>query len=71
MNRTPLDRLVLVVVIIGALNWLFVGLFQYDLVASIFSGSTSFVSRTVYTIVGLAGLYSISLLFREAVPNKE
>jgi uncharacterized protein len=71
MNRTPLDRLALVVVIIGALNWLFVGLFQYDLVAAIFGGSTSFVSRTVYTIVGLAGLYSISLLFREAVPHKE
>ena len=71
MNRTPLDRLALVVVIIGALNWLFVGLFQYDLVAGIFGGSTSFVSRTVYSLVGLAGLYSISLLFREAVPHKE
>lgn len=71
MNRTPLDKLALVVIIIGALNWLFVGLFQYDLVAAIFGGSSSFVSRTVYTIVGLAGLYSISLLFREAVPSKE
>ena len=71
MNRTPLDRLALVIVIIGALNWLFVGLFQYDLVAAIFGGSSSFVSRTVYTIVGLAGLYSISLLFREAAPAKD
>lgn len=66
MNRTPLDRLALVVVIIGAINWLLVGLFQYDLVASLFGGSTSFSARTVYSIVGLAGLYSISLLFREA-----
>ena len=71
MNRTPLDRLAIVVVIIGALNWLMVGLFQYDLVAAIFGGSSSFVSRTIYTIVGLAGLYSVSLLFREAVPNKD
>ncbi|MCX8128572.1 MAG: DUF378 domain-containing protein [Clostridia bacterium] len=69
MNRTPLDRLALVIVIIGALNWLLLGLFQYDLVAAIFGGSSSFVSRTIYTLVGLAGLYSISLLFREAVPE--
>lgn len=71
MNRTPLDRLALIIVIIGALNWLLIGLFQYDLVASIFGGSNSVVSRTVYTIVGLAGLYSISLLFRENAPAKE
>ena len=71
MRRTPLDRLALVIVIIGALNWLFLGLFQYDLVAAIFGGSSSIVSRTIYTLVGLAGLYSISLLFREAAPVKE
>lgn len=69
--RSPLDRLALVIVLIGALNWLLVGLFQYDLVASIFGGPASFLSRTVYTIVGLAGLYCISLLFREAAPAKE
>ncbi|MCR4435378.1 MAG: DUF378 domain-containing protein [Clostridiales bacterium] len=71
MNRTPLDRVALVVVIIGALNWLLIGLFQYDLVAAIFGGSSSFVSRIIYTIVGLAGLYSITLLFREQVPVKD
>jgi uncharacterized membrane protein YuzA (DUF378 family) len=71
MNRTPLDRLALVLVVIGALNWLLVGLFQYDLVASLFGGTTSFLSRTVYSIVGLAGLYSISLLFRESTPVKD
>jgi uncharacterized membrane protein YuzA (DUF378 family) len=71
MNRTPLDRLALVLVIIGALNWLLVGLFQYDLVASLFGGQSAFLSRTVYSIVGLAGLYSISLLFREATPVKD
>jgi len=68
--RTPLDRLALVIVIIGALNWLLIGLFDYDLVASIF-GVATFVSRTIYTIVGLAGLYSISLLFRESAPTRE
>ena len=71
MSRTPLDRLALVIVIIGALNWFLIGIFRYDLVAAIFSGSTSFVSRTIYTIVGLAGLYTISLLFRESVPVKD
>jgi len=71
MNRTGLDRFALVVVIIGALNWLLIGLFKYDLVASIFGGQNAFLSRTIYTIVGLAGLYSISLLFREAAPARE
>lgn len=66
MNRTPIDRLALVLVVIGALNWLLVGLFQYDLVAGLFGGQTSFLSRIIYSIVGLAGLYSISLLFRES-----
>ena len=71
MDRTPLDRIALVLVIIGALNWLSVGLFQYDLVADLFGGATSFVSKAIYTIVGLAGLYTISLLFREAAPARE
>ncbi len=65
--RTPLDRVALVLVIIGALNWLSVGLFRYDLVASIF-GTASLITRTIFTIVGIAGLYSISLLFRESAP---
>lgn len=63
--RTSLDRVALIVVIIGALNWLSVGLFRYDLVAAIF-GATSLITRTIFTIVGIAGLYSISLLFRES-----
>ena len=66
MRKTPLDKLSLVLVIIGALNWLLVGLFKFDLVATIFGGNTTFLSRTIYTLVGLAGLYSISLLFRES-----
>lgn len=63
--RTPIDRIALLLVIIGALNWLLVGLFQYDLVAAIF-GSATVGSRIVYSLVGVAGLYSISLLFRDA-----
>lgn len=60
-----LDRLSLVLVIIGALNWLLVGLFQFDLVATLFGGQDAVLSRIIYTIVGLAGLWSISLLFRD------
>ncbi|KXS40835.1 MULTISPECIES: DUF378 domain-containing protein [unclassified Candidatus Frackibacter] len=60
-----LDRLALILVIIGALNWGAIGLFQYDLVAALFGGQTSVLSRTIYSLVGLAGLYSIILLFKD------
>ncbi|AMA73802.1 MULTISPECIES: DUF378 domain-containing protein [Aneurinibacillus] len=63
-----MDRLALILVIIGALNWLLVGLFQWDLVAGLFNGEGSVVSRIVYSLIGLAGLYCISLLFRERRP---
>ncbi|GED12272.1 hypothetical protein AM501_24285 [Aneurinibacillus migulanus] len=63
-----MDRLALILVIIGAINWLLVGLFQWDLVAALFNGEGSFLSRIVYSLIGLAGLYSISLLFRERRP---
>ncbi len=60
-----MDRFALVLVIIGALNWLLVGLFRYDLVANIFGGQTEPLSRIVYSLVGIAGIYCISFLFRE------
>lgn len=60
-----MDRLALTLVIIGALNWLLVGLFQYDLVASIFGGQDALLSRVIYTLVGVAGIWCISLLFRD------
>ncbi len=60
-----MTRFSLVLVIIGALNWLLVGLFQYDLVAGLFGGQGSWVSRIIYTLVGLAGIWAISLLFKE------
>ena len=60
-----MDRLALILVLIGALNWLLVGLFQFDLVANVFGGTDSMVSRIIYSLVGLAGLYCLTLLFRE------
>ena len=60
-----MDRLSLVLVIIGALNWLLIALFQFDLVASLFVGQEAFLSRIVYGLVGLAGIWCITLLFRE------
>ncbi len=60
-----MDRLALLLVIIGALNWLLVGLFQFDLVASLFGGQSSMLSRIVYTLVGIAGIFSITFLFKE------
>ncbi|PKM82868.1 MAG: DUF378 domain-containing protein [Firmicutes bacterium HGW-Firmicutes-14] len=59
-----LDRIALILVIIGALNWLLVGLFRYDLVAGLFGGSTSLVSRIIYVLIGVAGAWCISLLVR-------
>ena len=53
-----IDYIALVLVIIGAINWGLIGLFGFDLVATLF-GSMSVVSRIVYTLVGIAGLWSI------------
>lgn len=60
-----MDRISLILVIIGALNWASIGLFQYDFVAALFGGQAAVVSRVIYTIVGLAGIWCISLLFRD------
>lgn len=60
-----LDRISLILVIIGAINWLLVGLFGFNLVAYICGGDTTVLSRIIYAVVGIAGLWSISLLFRE------
>ena len=59
-----MDILALILMIVGALNWGLVGLFQFDLVAAIFGGAASVVSRIVYAVVGLAGLWGITMLFR-------
>lgn len=59
-----MDTLALIFSIIGCINWGLVGIFQFDLVAWLFGGAGSLFSRLVYTAVGLAGLWSISFLFR-------
>lgn len=59
-----LDRLSLILVILGAINWGSVGIFRFDMIAWLFGGSGATVSRIIYTIVGLAGLWCVSLLFR-------
>ena len=64
-GKFMLDRTSLVITILGAINWLLVGLFQFDLVAYLCGGQAAVVSRVIYTIVGIAGLWCISLLFRE------
>lgn len=58
-----LNKTALVLVIVGAIVWLFVGLFNFNFVDAIFSGTGHFIARIIYTLVGIAGLYSISLLF--------
>ena len=62
-----MDTIALLLSIIGSLNWGLVGLFRFDLVAWLFGGQTAIISRVVYTLVGLAGLWCISLLFRRDV----
>lgn len=60
-----MDTIALILAIIGSINWGLVGIFQFDLVAWLFGGSGSLLSRLVYTLVGLAGLWCISFLFRK------
>ena len=60
-----LDKISRALVIIGALNWGSIGLFQFDIVAWIFGGQGAILSRIVYTLVALAGIWCISLLFRD------
>lgn len=62
-----MDRIALIFVIIGAINWGSIGLFKFDIVAWIFGGQGAIVSRIIYTIVFLAGLWCVSLLFRRSV----
>ena len=61
-----LDKIALILAIVGGLNWGSIGLFRFDLVAALFGGQTSMVSRIIYALVGLAALWCISLLFRDS-----
>ncbi len=59
------DRIALILNIIGGINWGLIGLFKFDLVAWIFGGQDAVLSRIIYTLVGLAAIWCISLLFRD------
>lgn len=60
METRPLDWTALTLVIIGAINWGLIGFFKFDLVATLFGGMDSLISRIIYALVGLAGLYCIT-----------
>ncbi len=60
-----MDVIALILSIVGCLNWGLVGIFGFDLVAWLFGGQGAVISRILYTIIGAAGLWSISLLFRD------
>lgn len=64
-----LDKLALSLVVIGAINWGSIGLFKFDIVGFLFGGTYSIVSRIIFTLVGLAGLWAISILFKRIVPQ--
>ena len=59
-----MDTLALILSIIGSINWGLVGIFQFDLVSWIFGGQDAVLSRIIYSVIALAGLWCISLLFR-------
>lgn len=63
-----MDKLALLLAIIGSLNWGLIGLFRFDLVAAIF-GEMSLLSRIIYTLVGIAGAWCITLLFKDTDTN--
>ncbi len=61
-----MDMIALILSVIGCINWGLVGLFRFDLVAWLFGGAGSVISRIIYTLVGLAGLWCITFFFRKA-----
>ncbi len=66
-----LDKICLILSILGSVNWGLVGIFQFDLVAWLFGGQDALVSRIIYTVIALAGIWCISLLFRDNGRNHE
>jgi uncharacterized protein len=61
---STIQRIALILTIIGAINWGLIGFFQFDLVAAIFGGQGSALSRIIYGLVGIAGLINLGLLFK-------
>lgn len=66
-----MDAIALILVIIGALNWGSIGLFGFDFVGALFGGQLSILSRIIFAIVGLGGLWSITFFFKDKVLNKK
>ena len=66
-----LDRIALILLIIGGLNWGSIGIFQFDIVAWICGGQTGIISRIIYTLVALSAIWCISLLFRDRIDIEE
>ena len=67
-----LDKIALLLAIIGGLNWGLIGIFQFDLVAWICGGQSSIIARIIYTVVALGAIWCISRLFSERVsPEKQ
>lgn len=64
LKLNTMDYIAHILVIIGAINWGLVGFFNYDLVGALFGGAASVISRCLFALVGLAGLYVISFFFR-------
>ncbi len=62
------DKIALILLVIGGINWGLVGIFELDLVAWMFGGAASIVSRMIYILVALAAVWCISFLFRDRVP---
>lgn len=61
-----MDMIALILSVIGCINWGLVGLFRFDLVAWLFGGAGSVISRVIYALVGLAGLWCVTFFFRKA-----
>lgn len=66
-----MDKIALLLAIVGGLNWGSIGIFGFDVVAFLFGGANSAMSRVIYTLVGLGAIWCISLLFRESDPVEE
>ena len=66
-----MDKIMLTLAVIGALNWGCIGVFKFDIVAWLCGGQTSTLSRVIFTLVGLAGVWCISLLFRNREEERD
>lgn len=70
INSKPLDWTALTILIIGAINWGLIGLFEFDLIASVFGGMHSWISRILYAIVGIAGIYALGLFNKVEIDDE-